>query len=125
MSGGIGHGDKAAVRVTQQSKFREAERLADGVEVGDLGVHCLRSSSLHTLRRAGASLVIQDDETISPDALPEVVLHHVGMRESRAAVDGDDRERGSFCSKSFVTEIDLLAVSDAGSVGDGLCREWG
>src|SRR5437868_4459583 len=99
MSGGIGHGDKAAIRVTQQSKSREADRLAHGVEVGDLGVHCLRSSSLHTLRRAGASLVIQDDETIFADALPQIVLHHVGMRKSGASIEGDDGKRSSLCAK--------------------------
>ena len=79
-----------------------------------------KRASLHALGSAGAALVIQDDEAVFADALPEIVLHHVGVRESGAAVDGDDGKRRSFCAKSFIREVNLFSVRDAGGVRDGL-----
>src|SRR5258708_13333794 len=46
MSGGIGHGDESAIRVTEQSKFGEAEGLAHGIEISDLRVHGLIRTGL-------------------------------------------------------------------------------
>jgi hypothetical protein len=46
------------------------------------------------------------------------------MRESGAAVDGDDGKRRSLYAESFIREIDLFGVGDAGGVGKGLRLWW-
>jgi hypothetical protein len=57
------------------------------------------------------------------NVLPHIVLHHVGVREPWPTVHGDDWERCSSLSQSFVSEIDILSMDRALGMGDGLRRQ--
>ena len=44
------------------------------------------------LRRPRPPLIVENDEPMPRYLLPHVVHHHVGMREARAAIDGNHRQ---------------------------------
>lgn len=117
---GVGHGEEAAVGVTDEVDLGEVEVSADGFEVGDLSVDGLRGMGGDAGGFAEAALVVEDDLPIAGEALPDVVLEHVDVGEAGAAVDGDDSGCGGGCAVDLVGEVDVWRVRDAGAEGDEL-----
>ena len=66
------------------------------------------------------------------DLLPEVIHHHVGVRESRSAIHGNNRKRAALCAEALVTNIDCFGVNHPGEMrnrfrmeGCGNCKQSG
>ena len=109
VSGSVGHCEKSAVGVADQRELFECEIGADGFEISHLSFHGLRRVGLQMFGSAGATLVVEDDESRLGYFLPHVVLEHVDMREAGAAVHGDDGDGSVAPTEGFVTELDLLS----------------
>ncbi len=114
VGGSVGDDEEAAVGVAAEIDFGEVEVVADGVEVGYLGVHGLRGGGVGEGRGSGAALVVEDDLAVLGEALPDVVLDHVDVGEAGASIDCEDGGCLLRCAVDPVGEVDVGGVDVAG-----------
>jgi hypothetical protein len=125
--GRVGGGEQASIGIANEVCLLYMQRGADGFEVVNLGIHRLCGTRAQVLGGTSAALIVEDNLPMLRDTpRPDIILDHVHVGETGAAVDRDDRRgSGGFAvNKGGKVHIGCMNQASVGlqKLGVGCCR---